>query len=97
MKTVLMLADQMIGRIEYVHNKNFIHRYLIVLLDHTRSGTYVLELVLLPTACGTLVAKLLKCSYPGVCPKIFFGGRRQYVVCDLFRFAVSAMHSYCTL
>ncbi len=27
MKTVLMLADQMIGRIEYVHNKNFIHRY----------------------------------------------------------------------
>lgn len=26
MKTVLMLADQMIGRIEYVHGKNFIHR-----------------------------------------------------------------------
>merc|ERR1719204_2816452 len=26
LKTVLMLADQMIGRIEYVHNKNFIHR-----------------------------------------------------------------------
>ncbi|NP_001123349.1 casein kinase 1 alpha 1 [Ciona intestinalis] len=26
MKTVLMLADQMISRIEYVHNKNFIHR-----------------------------------------------------------------------
>ena len=26
MKTVLMLADQMIGRIEYVHNKHFIHR-----------------------------------------------------------------------
>lgn len=26
MKTVLMLADQMIGRIEYVHSKNFIHR-----------------------------------------------------------------------
>ncbi|XP_074644173.1 casein kinase I-like [Tubulanus polymorphus] len=26
MKTVLMLADQMIGRIEYVHTKNFIHR-----------------------------------------------------------------------
>lgn len=26
MKTVLMLADQMIGRIEYVHVKNFIHR-----------------------------------------------------------------------
>ncbi|ESO06528.1 hypothetical protein HELRODRAFT_63866 [Helobdella robusta] len=26
MKTVLMLADQMIGNIEYVHNKNFIHR-----------------------------------------------------------------------
>ena len=26
MKTVLMVADQMIGRIEYVHNKNFIHR-----------------------------------------------------------------------
>ena len=26
MKTVLMLADQMIGRIEYLHNKNFIHR-----------------------------------------------------------------------
>jgi casein kinase 1 alpha len=25
-KTVLMLADQMISRIEYVHNKNFIHR-----------------------------------------------------------------------
>jgi len=26
MKTVLMLADQMIGRIEYMHVKNFIHR-----------------------------------------------------------------------
>lgn len=26
MKTVLMLADQMISRIEYVHSKNFIHR-----------------------------------------------------------------------
>lgn len=26
MKTVLMLADQMIARIEYVHNRNFIHR-----------------------------------------------------------------------
>ena len=26
MKTVLMLADQMVGRVEYVHNKNFIHR-----------------------------------------------------------------------
>ena len=26
MKTVLMLADQMVGRIEYVHSKNFIHR-----------------------------------------------------------------------
>ena len=26
MKTVLMLADQMIDRIEYVHSKNFIHR-----------------------------------------------------------------------
>ncbi len=31
MKTVLMLADQMIGRIEYVHNKNFIHRYILIL------------------------------------------------------------------
>ncbi|XP_059534732.1 casein kinase I-like [Myotis daubentonii] len=26
MKTVLMLADQMISRIEYIHKKNFIHR-----------------------------------------------------------------------
>uniref|UniRef100_G1Q0B4 Casein kinase I isoform alpha n=1 Tax=Myotis lucifugus TaxID=59463 RepID=G1Q0B4_MYOLU len=26
MKTVLMLADQMISRIEYIHTKNFIHR-----------------------------------------------------------------------
>ena len=26
MKTVLMLADQVISRIEYVHTKNFIHR-----------------------------------------------------------------------
>ncbi|ELU13122.1 hypothetical protein CAPTEDRAFT_202560 [Capitella teleta] len=26
LKTVLMLADQMVGRVEYVHNKNFIHR-----------------------------------------------------------------------
>ncbi|KAI3382776.1 hypothetical protein SNEBB_000979 [Seison nebaliae] len=26
MKTVLMLSDQMIGRVEYCHNRNFIHR-----------------------------------------------------------------------
>lgn len=26
MKTVLMVADQMIGRVEYLHTKNFIHR-----------------------------------------------------------------------
>lgn len=26
MKTVLMLADQMIGRVEYIHTKTFIHR-----------------------------------------------------------------------
>lgn len=26
MKTVLMLADQMVGRIEFIHNKSFIHR-----------------------------------------------------------------------
>ena len=26
MKTVLMLATQMIGRIEFIHNKNYIHR-----------------------------------------------------------------------
>ena len=26
LKTVLMLADQMIGRVEYLHAKNFIHR-----------------------------------------------------------------------
>ena len=26
MKTVLMVADQMISRVEYVHNKNYIHR-----------------------------------------------------------------------
>ncbi|XP_042543037.1 casein kinase I-like [Dipodomys spectabilis] len=28
MKTVLMLADQMISRVEYVHSKNFVHRDL---------------------------------------------------------------------
>lgn len=26
LKTTLMIADQMISRIEYFHNKNFIHR-----------------------------------------------------------------------
>ena len=28
LKTVLMLADQMLARIEYIHTKNFIHRHL---------------------------------------------------------------------
>ena len=28
MKTVLMLADQMISRVEFLHNKSFIHRDL---------------------------------------------------------------------
>jgi serine/threonine protein kinase len=26
MKTVLMLADQMISRLQYMHSKNFVHR-----------------------------------------------------------------------
>ena len=26
LKTILMLCDQMIGRVEYMHTKNFIHR-----------------------------------------------------------------------
>jgi serine/threonine protein kinase len=26
LKTVLMLADQMIARIEYIHNRQFVHR-----------------------------------------------------------------------
>jgi hypothetical protein len=41
MKTVLMLADQMIGRIEYVHNKNFIHRYIL----YCATGPYTLVLL----------------------------------------------------
>lgn len=31
MKTVLMLADQLIGRIEYFHVKNFLHRDIKVI------------------------------------------------------------------
>ena len=27
LKTILLLADQMLSRIEYVHSKNFIHRF----------------------------------------------------------------------
>lgn len=44
MKTVLMLADQMIGRIEFVHNKNFIHRglYLPVLCSNL-SDSFVIR------------------------------------------------------
>ena len=56
MKTVLMLADQMIRRIEYVHNKNFIHRSIkpenfcmglgphrnkVFLIDFGRSKKYI--------------------------------------------------------
>jgi len=56
MKTVLMLADQMIRRIEFVHNKNFIHRSIkpenfctgigphrnkVFLIDFGRSKKYI--------------------------------------------------------
>ena len=32
LKTVLLLADQLISRIEYIHSKNFIHRNTIIFL-----------------------------------------------------------------
>lgn len=38
LKTVLLLADQMISRIDYIHSRNFIHRdikpVIILLISH---------------------------------------------------------------
>lgn len=51
-KTVLMLADQMIGRIEYVHCKSFIHRdikpdnFLMGIGRHCNKVSYAVLFVL---------------------------------------------------
>ena len=48
LKTVLMLADQMLSRIEYVHSKSFLHRSVVMLrLRYVCMGLSLLLLVFL--------------------------------------------------
>ena len=48
LKTALMLADQMINRIEYVHSKNFVHRDIkpdnfLIGIDKTFKYVYIID------------------------------------------------------
>ena len=57
LKSVLMLADQMIGRAEYLHNKNFIHRdikpdnFLMGIGQHCNKVSYKATKVCITKPC----------------------------------------------